>query len=848
MYKFDICKQGVMIRRLLYLVCKYLRIIKRYIRKNVIKKAVQKQRYSVLKKYLQILFIMIFFSVANLFSEEIIGNGELKITVDKVTEGAKITSIKNNDLELMDASATSSLFLLDINGLFITSINGWDSVLINNDGSHCEVILSQPTNSKLSDSLEIKVTLDVTGKASDWDISINGLLNNSLNQITFPYINILAPGNDYFLIPKYSGKLFKNPKGSAINLIQSYPRGWSSTMQFSAYYNDNYGIYFGTHDPKASLKSFIVKSNNKNGLLINNQIPAPDKGLAGNDYEMPGEYHFEIFQGDWYDAAQIYKKWASTKADYWPEDTQERRARQDSIGQVGLWMEYYDVQTPETAISSINRFREYIGFPIGVHWYNWNYNPFDDNYPIYFPERDGMSDVISETKEEGNIYFMPYINGRLFETDLDEYPTLGYPYAAKNADGNVYTSVFSGNTFANMCPTQRPWQDILVDAVNQLTCRIGTDAVYVDQVTASSVKECMDPTHGHTLGGGHFWRDGYYEMIKKMHSSSTSGSFITTEGCNDYLADVVDGFLTDGWTTDNLVPAFQAVYSGRVQLFGTRTGTGSYNDQSFYCKLAQAFVNGIQPGRFHMYIIDDQNAQANAKPYVRQIGRMRYKLRDFLAFGSMKKPIQLDRSNIPTITSTWQDYGQDVQVTISALQYSFWKNRQGNEAVLIFANASLSQSLDFTLNFTGSDYGFMGQLKVQKITQDEDGAIVSEENSFVRDLAIQPKEVFALLIKPDSVTVINERSKTLNEFKLEQNYPNPFNPQTKIRFSLPNAGNTNLEIYNVLGQKIAIIVNKRLLAGMYEYIFNGSALTSGLYYYKLQSGNYIEIKKMLLLK
>ena len=140
-----------------------------------------------MKKYLQILSIMIFFSMVNLFSEEIVGNGELKITVDKVTEGAKITSIKNNDLELMDATATSSLFLLDINGLFITSINGWDSVLVNNDGLHCEIILSQPTNSKLSDSLEIKVTLDVTGKASDWDISVSGLLNNTLNKITFPF-------------------------------------------------------------------------------------------------------------------------------------------------------------------------------------------------------------------------------------------------------------------------------------------------------------------------------------------------------------------------------------------------------------------------------------------------------------------------------------------------------------------------------------------------------------------------------------------------------------------------------------------------------------------------------------
>ena len=796
----------------------------------------------MIKQKIILLFIS-FLLVGNLFGQEVIGNGALKITLEKLSEGAKVTSIKYNGSEVMDITAGSTLFTLDISSQFITSFSGWDSVLVNNDGSHCEIILSQPKNSVLSDSLNVKVTLDVTGDQSDWDISVSGLLDNAINKVFFPYINIIAPGNDYVLIPKYSGQLFKNPKASDLSARLTYPRGWASTMQFCAYYNDNYGIYLGTHDPTASIKNLIIKKNNNNGLLYNNEIYAPDRYEAGNDYDLPGKFRFEIFHGDWYDAAQIYKKWASAEADYWPKDTEERLARQNVIGNIAVWGRYYSVQTADALISSLTKFRNFMGVPLGFHWYNWNHSYFDDNYPIYFPERDGMDYVIKEIKKIGPTYFMPYINGRLFEKNLDIYPTLGKPNAAKKSSGAVYGSTFMGNSFANMCPTQRPWQDILVDAMDQLTNRIGTDAMYVDQVTAAGPLQCMDPTHNHKLGGGSLWRDGYHEMLTKMHSTGPSEAFITTEGCNDYLADVVDGFLTDGWTTKNLVPAFQAVYSGKVQLLGTKFGTSEYGQPSFFAKFTQAFINGIQPGRSYISLVSGTTAE-----FMRQNARMRHKLVDYLAFGTMLKPIPLDRSSIPTITTTWVDYAYDVQVTISALQYSFWKNKQKDKAVLLFGNASMTQILNFKVNLTGSDYGLNGNLKVQKITETSEGEIVIEENSFSRDMTINPLEVIALIITPDSVTGIDESDNIINEYKLEQNYPNPFNPTTNINFNIPVAGKTSLIVYNILGQKVAELVNKELSVGKHSVKFNGANLSSGLYFYKLQSNDFMKINKMMLIK
>jgi len=86
------------------------------------------------------------------------------------------------------------------------------------------------------------------------------------------------------------------------------------------------------------------------------------------------------------------------------------------------------------------------------------------------------------------------------------------------------------------------------------------------------------------------------------------------------------------------------------------------------------------------------------------------------------------------------------------------------------------------------------------------------------------------------------------EFVLFQNFPNPFNPSTTINYSLPKAGNVKLTIYNAIGSKVATIVNEYKPAGNYSVQFNGSNLASGIYLYRLESGNYSAVKKFILLK
>ncbi|MFC2135404.1 T9SS type A sorting domain-containing protein [Bacteroidota bacterium] len=100
----------------------------------------------------------------------------------------------------------------------------------------------------------------------------------------------------------------------------------------------------------------------------------------------------------------------------------------------------------------------------------------------------------------------------------------------------------------------------------------------------------------------------------------------------------------------------------------------------------------------------------------------------------------------------------------------------------------------------------------------------------------------------DSSTDITDITEIPHQFSLMQNYPNPFNPSTTIRFGLPNAADVVIKVYNVLGQEIATLLNQPMNAGYHEIEFDASRLTSGLYIYRIEAGEFISNKKMILLK
>ena len=109
----------------------------------------------------------------------------------------------------------------------------------------------------------------------------------------------------------------------------------------------------------------------------------------------------------------------------------------------------------------------------------------------------------------------------------------------------------------------------------------------------------------------------------------------------------------------------------------------------------------------------------------------------------------------------------------------------------------------------------------------------------------------ALQIKKtsNSVTSTGDGIKTtVDDFELSQNYPNPFNPATNIRFTIPESDFVTIKIYNAIGEEVQTLVNTNFAAGTHTLQFNGSNLASGLYFYRIQAGSFVQVKKMMLLK
>lgn len=101
-------------------------------------------------------------------------------------------------------------------------------------------------------------------------------------------------------------------------------------------------------------------------------------------------------------------------------------------------------------------------------------------------------------------------------------------------------------------------------------------------------------------------------------------------------------------------------------------------------------------------------------------------------------------------------------------------------------------------------------------------------------------------------TSVEEENAIANDYCLYQNYPNPFNPATVIRFSIPQSGSVSLKIYDILGREVAELINAELNAGSYSVEFNAGesegSLASGIYLYRLETNNYVQTKKLMLIK
>ena len=174
----------------------------------------------------------------------------------------------------------------------------------------------------------------------------------------------------------------------------------------------------------------------------------------------------------------------------------------------------------------------------------------------------------------------------------------------------------------------------------------------------------------------------------------------------------------------------------------------------------------------------------------------------------------------------------------------------GDDDLDILGGAEVAHDITVWYNDIGSpaawtkqtiDGNFTGAWPVHAADIDNDGDMdVLGGASYANEIAWWENEGI--------VGIIPARSDFSGSFKLFRNYPNPFNPTTTIKFQLPQTSQVTLEIYNLIGEKVATLLSAIQPPGSHSVEWDASNLTSGVYLYRLNAGNHVETKKMVLLK
>jgi hypothetical protein len=602
---------------------------------------------------------------------------------------------------------------------------GWKEIKLTRERDGLGVLWSRPLENGATLSVNARAVANAANSAWSWTLDVqNNSKQWSLQSVIFPDVGVADIGtNGRVFFPNGPGEVQNDLwRHSFILAPRMYPNGYTA-MQFMAAYRESTpggstpgapptGLYLATHDPTASNKTLKVESSALQ-KEVRFSYEHPVANTEAQRWSLPGHVVWQRLNGDWFDAARIYKNWVQREASWWPQLGKD--GREDTP----LWMRELSawslVSGDATKVpDAAKRMSQFLEIPTGLHWYNWHHAPFDNDYPHYFPPKENFREGVADA-QRNNVFVMPYINGRLWDTrdrGLEDwqFSSLALPWTTKEEkEGKLVPRVESYSSkesdgspvkLAAMCPYTEFWQNKVREVVLRLTKEEGVKGVYIDQIAASAPVTCLDPTHGHPIGGGNWWARGYAKMLSQIQTELPPDAILTSENHAEVYLKYLDGYLTWHWQSSDQVPAFPAVYGGAIQLFGRAYRGGPDKSLALRMKSAQQLVYGEQMGWMNTdYLLKEIDEPS--RDFFKRAVATRYRLRRYFYAGEMARPPKL-QGNIPTLTADWQWSGV-WPVTNPAVQTGAWQEKAARKLVLIFTNSS-DEKIGTKFHFDAAQY------------------------------------------------------------------------------------------------------------------------------------------------
>ena len=593
--------------------------------------------------------------------------------------------------------------------------------------------------------VEVAITLRQGDPMSYWRINIkNPGRKFGLERVHFPILNLAPIGEakqNVYLYPREKGGYIEDPFNAKSGF---YLRGGGGfypvnfNMQFQALYDreSGHGIYMATYDPTPNFKHVKIV-NTPDRITWNPTHFPPNMTFAEEDYFLPYDCVIGPFNGDWYDACQIYRTWAVEQS--WcrkgPLLTRKDSPRWYKEVPFMFYTQIGDSaqgthSLPENTRIAAEHFREFLAWadmPLPINWYSWskiirgktsyevpfsshrmhdqgrwadlpNHTHHAGNYPK-IPALAAFTEETHKLRDEGGMV-CPYVALEI----IDQGPDENAPYA-REARPHVVRDLFGvKRTWSTLstwqaCASTQWWKNRMRETCELMVQRERVGGFYLDVMQGAGLP-CYWTPHGHSANGGDAITTGMHKTVEASFNAAKAAdpqTIITGENSTENVIDVIDGILQVTLWPDNRAPLFATVYQDYVKRYGLNlsTGTGwndrfkeSFDDDAFFMECAALFSEGAQIGLIRLRPRDAALSLTNPKQkhmiaFLNQV--LGYYKNDttrmFHAYGQLMRPLEFSEPS-PMPLMQYRPGGE-----FPALRNGVFRNPEGELGVFI-VNAS----------------------------------------------------------------------------------------------------------------------------------------------------------------
>ena len=576
-------------------------------------------------------------------------------------------------------------------------------------------------------SLDVKVS--VTLSHGDRFLRFRTSIDNRSSILTAfyvmsPRVDRIYPENgriqdDYLASPVYVGRLIHDPiKHGILNKPRRFqPNRSGHSMQFDAYYNQGNGLYMGCFDGEHNVKRYEMTSSESEGIgwavvhVPDNMTKVPQI------WETPYDTVLTSFEGDWYDASQIYREWALRQSWAARGPLHQQADLPKWFADIDTWLminaaKMRSESIPEEILALLPN------YSIGAWNTGWGKgHHFSAHSPDRFP-LDKEDVDFQQTMNGMNIPVMSYIQAICWDVATDSFVTLNnYVHNVYDYYGRPVTWKVGETELSAIAWPGEVWQEVLGDTIAAMA-KSGMRSAYLDSANHGGTYLNFNPTESmDSWGGGNQYVKSNHRLLDSIKARAREidpGFCFTAESFWEGNMAQLDAYLTVNTTNQYLdgtqvtaIPLAQAVYHDHTIFYGHWVGRPDLEDKdgiAYFAKWGQSLVQGIKPGWDQIsFLTRFENHELAAQEFGHRV-RAYHAAKDFLLYGTLLRQPKVvgDLALIEEIP--WHiSWGERFHpVSLPRVVYEAWRSPDGRVMVAFYNISSEAQQI--TVDVSGIDF------------------------------------------------------------------------------------------------------------------------------------------------